>query len=140
MVVILYKRDKTREERHRRDSVPVPRRRLRVHRKRPGRLGAADERDKLASSHTGSQAQTTAFASAEAGILIGTETIGAVHSGATFALKAGVWFRRARLFIFAPDSQAKHACRQAEIPLIALFKILGSPQLIEGKRIGPALR
>src|SRR5437660_1552846 len=43
-------------------------------------------------------------------------------------LKAGVWFRRARLFIFAPNSQAKHACRQAEIPLNALFKIPGPPQ------------
>jgi hypothetical protein len=41
---------------------------------------------------------------------------------ATFALKAGVWFRRARLFMVAPDSQAKHACRQAAIPLTALFK------------------
>ena len=47
---------------------------------------------------------------------------------ATFALKAGVWFRRARFFIFAPDSQAKHACRQAEIPLSALFKIPEPPQ------------
>jgi len=28
----------------------------------------------------------------------------------------------ARLFIVAPDSQAKHACRQAEIPPSALFK------------------
>jgi hypothetical protein len=42
-------------------------------------------------------------------------------------LKAGVWFRRARFFIFAPDSQAKHACRQAEFPLNALFKIPGPP-------------
>jgi hypothetical protein len=47
---------------------------------------------------------------------------------ATFALKAGVWFRRARFFIFAPDSQAQNACRQAEIPLNALFKIPGPPQ------------
>ena len=46
---------------------------------------------------------------------------------ATFALKAGVWFRRARFFIFAPDSQAKHACRQAEFPLNALFKIPEPP-------------
>jgi hypothetical protein len=43
-------------------------------------------------------------------------------------LKAGVWFRRARFFIFAPDSQAKHACRQAEIPLSVLFKIPEPPQ------------
>ena len=47
---------------------------------------------------------------------------------ATFALKAGEWFRRARFFIFAPDSQANHACRQAEIPLNALFKIPEPPQ------------
>jgi hypothetical protein len=46
---------------------------------------------------------------------------------ATFALKAGVWFRRARFFIFAPYSQAKHACRQAESPLNALFKIPEPP-------------
>jgi hypothetical protein len=38
-----------------------------------------------------------------------------------------VWFRRARLFIFAPDSQAKHACRQAAIPLNAMFKIPEPP-------------
>src|SRR5438132_12823834 len=36
-------------------------------------------------------------------------------------------FRRARFFIFAPDSQAKHACRQAEFPLNALFKIPEPP-------------
>ena len=47
---------------------------------------------------------------------------------ATFALKVGVWFRRVRFFIVAPDSQAKHACLQAEIPLNALFKIPGPPQ------------
>jgi hypothetical protein len=46
---------------------------------------------------------------------------------ATFALNAGVWFRRARFFIVAPDSQAKHAYRQAEIPLNALFKIPEPP-------------
>jgi hypothetical protein len=50
---------------------------------------------------------------------------------ATFALKAGVWFRRARFFIFAPDSQAQNACRQAEIPLRALFKIPGPPQVVD---------
>ena len=48
---------------------------------------------------------------------------------ATFASKAAVWFRPARLFIFAPDSQAKHACRQAEIPLSDLFKIPEPPHL-----------
>jgi hypothetical protein len=40
-------------------------------------------------------------------------------------------FRRARFFIFAPDSQAKHACRQAEFPLNALFKI-PEPPLVFG--------
>jgi len=37
------------------------RRLLRVRRKRPGRRGAADHRDELASPHIGSQAQTTAL-------------------------------------------------------------------------------
>jgi len=37
-------------------------------------------------------------------------------------LKAGVWFRRARLLIVSPDSRANLARRQAEIPLIALFR------------------
>jgi len=46
-------------------------------------------------------------------------------------LKAGVWFRRARFFIIAPDSQAQNACRQAEIPLNALFKIPGPPQVCD---------
>jgi hypothetical protein len=41
--------------------------------------------------------------------------------------------RRARFFIFAPDSQAKHACRQAEIPLSPLFKIPGPPQPPAGR-------
>jgi len=36
-------------------------RRLRMHRKRPGRRGAADRRGKLASPHNGSQDQTTAL-------------------------------------------------------------------------------
>jgi len=44
-----------------------------------------------------------------------------------------VWFRRARFFIVAPDSQAKHACRQAEIPLNALFKIPGPPLIPAGR-------
>src|SRR5262245_40801068 len=55
---------------------------------------------------------------------------------ATFALKAGVWFRRARFFIFAPDSQAKHACRQAEFPLNDLFKI-PEPPLPRGRPSQP---
>jgi len=37
------------------------------------------------------------------------------------------WMRRVRFFNFAPDSQAKHACRQAEIPLKALSKIPEPP-------------
>ena len=36
--------------------------------------------------------------------------------------KAGVWFRRARLLIVSPDSRANLARRQAETPLIALFR------------------
>src|SRR5260370_6232595 len=43
-------------------------------------------------------------------------------ASATFALKAGVWFRRARLLIVSPDSRANLARRQAETPLIALFR------------------
>jgi hypothetical protein len=35
-------------------------------------------------------------------------------ASATFALKAGVWFRRGRLDMLSPDSQAQRACRQAE--------------------------
>jgi len=42
-------------------ALAASRRRLRMYRKRPGRRGAADQRDKLASPHTGSQAQTTAL-------------------------------------------------------------------------------
>jgi len=47
-------------------------------------------------------------------------------------------FRRARFFIFAPDSQAKHACRQAEFPLNALFKI-PEPPLGAAERISLGL-
>src|SRR6201988_2592489 len=43
-------------------------------------------------------------------------------TSATFALKAGVWFRRARLLIVSPDSRANLSRRQAETPLIALFR------------------
>jgi hypothetical protein len=35
-----------------------------------------------------------------------------------------VWFRRGRLLIVSPDSRANLARRQAEIPLIALFRFL----------------
>src|SRR3974377_571376 len=48
---------------------------------------------------------------------------------ATFALKAGVWCRRARLLIVSPDSRANLARRQAETPLIALCRFPG-PALI----------
>jgi hypothetical protein len=43
-------------------------------------------------------------------------------ASATFALKAGVWFRRARLLIVSPDSRVNLARRQAETPLIALSR------------------
>jgi hypothetical protein len=42
---------------------------------------------------------------------------------------------RARFFIFAPDSQANHACRQAEIPLNALFKIPEPPLISLDSRL-----
>jgi hypothetical protein len=38
-------------------------------------------------------------------------------ASATFALKAGVWFRRGLLLIISPDSRANLARRQAETPL-----------------------
>jgi len=50
-------------------------------------------------------------------------------ASATFALKAGVWFRRARLLIVSPDSRVNLARRQAETPLIPLFRFL-RPALI----------
>src|SRR5260370_35850879 len=43
-------------------------------------------------------------------------------ASAPSALKAGLWFRRARLRIVSPDSRANLARRQAETPLIALFR------------------
>ena len=43
-------------------------------------------------------------------------------ASATFALKAGVWFRRGRLLIVSPDSRADLARCQAETPLIPLFR------------------
>src|ERR1700736_707266 len=45
-------------------------------------------------------------------------------ASATLALKAGVWFRRGRLFIVSPDSLAQRARCQAESPLIVLFRFL----------------
>jgi hypothetical protein len=50
-------------------------------------------------------------------------------ASATLALKAGVWFRRGRLFIVSPDSLAQRARCQAETPLIDLFKF-AEPALI----------
>ncbi|MCK1724961.1 MFS transporter [Bradyrhizobium sp. 142] len=58
-------------------------------------------------------------------------------ASATFALKAGVWFRRARLLIVSPDSRDNLARRQAETPLIALFRF-AEPALITG-RDGPVV-
>jgi hypothetical protein len=43
-------------------------------------------------------------------------------ASATFALKAGAWFRRGRLLMVSPDSRDKLARRQAETPLIALCR------------------
>ena len=40
----------------------------------------------------------------------------------TFALKAGVWFRRGRLDMVAPDSQAVACPLSAETPLIGLCR------------------
>ncbi len=50
----------------------------------------------------------------------------------TFALKAGVWFRRGRLLMVAPDSQTQRACCQAETPFIVLSKFPG-PALASAK-------
>jgi hypothetical protein len=43
-------------------------------------------------------------------------------ASATFALKAVVWFRRARLVIVSPESRDNLARRQAETPLIVLCR------------------
>src|ERR1700758_1730655 len=43
-------------------------------------------------------------------------------ASATFALKAGEWFRRGRLFMLSPDSRAQRARCQAETPLIVLSR------------------
>ena len=45
-------------------------------------------------------------------------------ASATFALKAGVWFRRGLLLIVSPDSRANLARRQAETPLSVLCRFL----------------
>ena len=57
-------------------------------------------------------------------------------ASATFALKAGVWFRRARLLIVAPDSRAHRARRQAEIPLSALCRFPGPALFAFGIQFG----
>src|ERR1700730_9931997 len=43
-------------------------------------------------------------------------------ASATFALQAGEWFRRGRLFMLSPDSRAQRARCQAETPLIVLSR------------------
>src|SRR5438105_10597008 len=64
-------------------------------------------------------------------------------ASATFALKAGVWFRRARLLIVSPDSRVNLARRQAETPLIPLFRFLrpalpsNRPKLTANYRTNP---
>src|ERR1700682_1994015 len=54
-------------------------------------------------------------------------------ASATFALKAGVWFRRGRLFIVSPDSLAQRARCQAETPLIVLFRFLRPAPIVFGE-------
>src|ERR1700730_7462133 len=43
-------------------------------------------------------------------------------ASATFALKAGVWFRRGRMVIVSPDSWGQRARCQADTPLIVLCR------------------
>jgi hypothetical protein len=52
-------------------------------------------------------------------------------ANATFALKAGEWFRRGRLFMVSPV-RGDHRRFQAEIPLIDLFKF-AEPALSGGR-------
>jgi hypothetical protein len=52
---------------------------------------------------------------------------------ATFALKAGVWFRRGLLLIVSPEVRAYIARRQADAPLIVLSEFPGPP-LSTGKQ------
>src|ERR1700737_4751206 len=60
-------------------------------------------------------------------------------ASAPFALKAGVWFRRGRLFIVSPDSLAQRARCQAETPLIVLFRFLRPAlYIIQQKRLPDA--
>jgi hypothetical protein len=46
-------------------------------------------------------------------------------ASATFALKAGVWFRRGLFLIVSPELRAILARRQTETPLIVLCKFPG---------------
>ena len=60
----------------------------------------------------------------------------ALHGGKRyFALKAGVWFRRARLLMLSPFSRAYRARHQAETPLCVLYRIpeppLTKPLIVE---------
>jgi arylsulfatase len=45
-----------------------------------------------------------------------------IAASATLALNAGVWSRRGLLDMISPDSRAHFARRQAETPLVVLFK------------------
>jgi N-terminal domain of oxidoreductase len=49
---------------------------------------------------------------------------GRMSDAPSYALNAGVWFRRARLLIGSPDSRVDLARRQAETPLILLSRFL----------------
>src|SRR6266851_918946 len=49
---------------------------------------------------------------------------------ATFALKAGEWFRRGRLLMVSPVHGDYRRC-QAEIPLIVLFRFPGPALLVK---------
>lgn len=53
-----------------------------------------------------------------------------------FALKAGMWFRRARLVILSPDSRPNPARRQAETPLINLFRSAEPARPTAATRVG----
>ena len=62
------------------------------------------------------------------------ELLGKLHDGPIafdggkrhLRLEAGVWFRRGRLDMVSPDSQAQRARRQAEIPLSVLCRFPGA--------------
>src|SRR5450432_1813536 len=56
---------------------------------------------------------------------------------ATFALKAGEWFRRGRLLMVSPVHGDYRRC-QAEIPLIVLFRFPGPA--LKGGKVGDRYR